>query len=365
MATATSSREQRRMARESEPEWKVRERRRNILLKMGTTALATALVVVYLMPMGYALITSVKTPEQASDPTAPILPAQPATFELDGKEYDILTVPIDGETKDLAIVQPGRQESEFIDPDNPEAGTIVWEGNWRQLEPVYESAWAWSNYQDAWDFINFPRMIFWTLLYATVTLIGAVSASALVAYGFARFRFPGRSVLFIVLIGTIILPPAVVLIPTYAFFTTIGWVGTWLPLIIPLMFGNAYNVFLLRQYFLTIPREMEQAASVDGAGPLRTFIQVILPQAVPALTAVSLFHFFFAWNDFFNPLIFLAGNRDIVPIAVGLNFFNGTYVNQPNLIMAASFIALIIPLAIFFFSQRIFLSGIVVSGAEK
>ena len=92
---------------------------------------------------------------------------------------------------------------------------------------------------------------------------------------------------------------------------------------------------------------------------------LILPQAVPALTAVSLFHFFFAWNDFFNPLIFLAGNRDIVPIAVGLNFFNGTYVNQPNLIMAASFIALIIPLAIFFFSQRIFLSGIVVSGAEK
>ena len=353
------------MARESEPEWKARERRRNILLKMGTTALAAALVIVYLMPMGYALVTSVKTPEQASDPEAPILPSQPATFEYEGKEYDILSVPIDGETKDLAIVQPGRQQSEFIDPDNPEAGTIVWEGNWRQLEQVRESAWAWSNYQDAWDFINFPRMIFWTLLYATVTLIGAVSASALVAYGFARFRFPGRAVLFMVLIGTIILPPAVILIPTYAFFTQIGWVGTWLPLIIPLMFGNAYNVFLLRQYFLTIPREMEQAASVDGAGPLRTFIQVILPQAVPALTAVSLFHFFFAWNDFFNPLIFLAGNRDIVPIAVGLNFFNGTYVNQPNLIMAASFIALIIPLAIFFFSQRIFLSGIVVSGAEK
>ena len=365
MATTVKSPEQRDVTAAPEPEWKVRERRRNILLKMGTTALATAILVVYLMPMAYAFVTSVKTPEQASDPQAPILPSQPATFEYEGEELDILAVPVDGEVRNLALVQPGRQESEFIDPDNPEAGTIVWEGNWRQLEPVYESAWAWGNYQDAWDFINFPRMIFWTLLYATVTLIGAVTASAFVAYGFARFRFPGRSVLFIVLIGTIILPPAVVLIPTYAFFTTIGWVGTWLPLIIPLMFGNAYNVFLLRQYFLTIPREMEQAASVDGAGPLRTFIQVILPQAVPALTAVSLFHFFFAWNDFFNPLIYLAGNRDIVPIAVGLNFFSGTYETAPNLIMAASFIALIIPLAIFFFSQRIFLSGIVVSGAEK
>ena len=350
---------------EPEAEWKARARRRTLLLKMGTTALAAALLAIYLMPMAYAFVTSAKTSEQSSDPEAPILPSQPATFEYEGKEADILLVPIDGETRELAIVKPGRQQSEFVDPDNAAAGTIVWEGNWRQLDKVRESAWAWGNYQDAWDFINFPRMLFWTLLYAFVTLAGAVSASALVAYGFARFRFPGRSLLFIVLIGTIILPPAVALIPKYAFFTQIGWTGTWLPLIVPLMFGNAYNVFLLRQYFLTIPREMEQAASVDGAGPFRTFIQVILPQAVPALTAVSLFHFFFAWNDFFDPLIYLTGNRDIVPISVGLSFFNGTYQQEPNLIMAASFITLVIPLAIFFFSQRVFLSGIVVSGAEK
>ena len=350
---------------ESQPEWKAQARRRTLLLKMGTTALAAALLAIYLMPMAYAFVTSAKTAEQSSDPEAPILPSQAATFEYEGKEADLLLVPIDGEIRELAIVQPGRQQSEFVDPDNPEAGTIVWEGNWRQLDQVRESAWAWGNYQDAWDFINFPRMLFWTLVYAFVTLVGAVSASALVAYGFARFRFPGRSILFIVLIGTIILPPAVALIPKYAFFTRIGWTGTWLPLIIPLMFGNAYNVFLLRQYFLTIPREMEQAASVDGAGPFRTFLQVILPQAVPALTAVSLFHFFFAWNDFFDPLIYLTGNRDIVPISVGLSFFNGTYQQEPNLIMAAAFITLIIPLVIFFFSQRVFLSGIVVSGAEK
>ncbi len=360
MATRTRNR-----AVEPELDWKAQQRRRTILLKMGTTALAAALLAIYLMPMAYAFVTSAKTSEQSSDPEAPILPSQPATFEYEGKEADILLVPIDGELQELALVQPGRQESEFVDPDNPEDGIILWEGNWRQLDLVRESAWAWGNYQDAWDFINFPRMLFWTLVYAFVTLVGAVSASALVAYGFARFRFPGRSILFIVLIGTIILPPAVALIPKYAFFTQIGWTGTWLPLIVPLMFGNAYNVFLLRQYFLTIPREMEQAASVDGAGPFRTFLQVILPQAVPALTAVSLFHFFFAWNDFFDPLIYLAGNREIVPISVGLSFFNGTYQQEPNLIMAAAFITLVIPLAIFFFSQRIFLSGIVVSGAEK
>ncbi len=364
-ATTTVGRARAKAVTEAPPDWKVRQQRREILTKMGVTTLAAALLALFLMPMAYAFITSLKTRQQAADPTAPVFPAEAATFEYEGEEVELLLVPIDGELQELAIVRKGRQESEFVDPDNVAAGTIAWEGSWRSLQPVREPAWQWGNYREAWDFINFPRLIFWTMVYAVVTLIGAVASSAFVAYGFSRFRFPGKSVLFIVLIGTIILPPAVTLIPTYTFFTVIGWTGSWLPLIVPLMFGNAYNVFLLRQYFLTIPREMEQAASVDGAGPIRTFLEVILPQAVPALTAVSLFHFFFAWNDFFGPLIYLAGNRDIVPISVGLNFFNGTYDSDPNLIMAASFIALVIPLIIFFFSQRVFLSGIVVSGAEK
>ena len=363
MATTTASQET--IAQEATPEWKVRARRREILVKLGVTTFAAAVLALFLMPMGYAMVTSLKTSQQAADPQAPILPAEAVTFEYEGKEVDVLQVPIDGETRELAIVRKGRQDSDFVDPGNLEAGVITWEGAWRQLSPVREPAWQWGNYKEAWDFINFPRLLFWTLLYSFVTLIGAVTSSAFVAYGFSRFKFPGRTTLFIVLIGKILLPPAVTLIPSYAFFTWIGWTGTWLPLIVPLMFGNAYNVFLLRQYFLTIPREMEQAASVDGAGPLRTFVEIILPQAVPALTAVSLFHFFFAWNNFFDPLIYLAGNRDIVPISVGLNFFNGTYDTDPNLIMAASFIALIIPLVIFFFSQRVFLSGIVVSGADK
>jgi multiple sugar transport system permease protein len=362
---ATRTRSQEVIAQEETPEWKLRARRRELLVKFGVTTLAAAVLAMFLMPMGYAFVTSLKTKEQASDPTAPILPAEAVTIEYEGKEVELLEVPIDGETRSLAIVKKGRQESDFVDPDNLEAGVITWEGSWRTLPPVRQAAWQWGNYKEAWDFINFPRLLFWTLLYAFVTLIGAVTASAFTAYGFSRFKFRGRTALFIVLIGTILLPPAVTLIPSYAFFTWIGWTGTWLPLIVPLMFGNAYNVFLLRQYFLTIPREMEQAASVDGAGPLRTFVEIILPQAVPALTAVSLFHFFFAWNNFFDPLIYLAGNRDIVPISVGLNFFNGTYDTNPNLIMAASFIALIIPLIIFFFSQRVFLSGIVVSGADK
>jgi multiple sugar transport system permease protein len=136
-------------------------------------------------------------------------------------------------------------------------------------------------------------------------------------------------------------------------------------LMVPQMFGNAYNIFLLRQYFMTIPREMEEAARIDGAGPIRTFISVILPQAVPALTAVCLFHFFFAWNDFFGPLIYLAGNANANPISVGLTQFNGLYNSETQLILAAAVITMILPLLIFFFAQRIFIQGIVVTGVDK
>jgi multiple sugar transport system permease protein len=163
--------------------------------------------------------------------------------------------------------------------------------------------------------------------------------------------------------ATIILPGAVTLVPTYYFFNKIGWVGTWAPLIVPVFFSNAYNIFLLRQFFLGIPRDLDEAATIDGAGPIRIFWSVILPNAKPALTAVILFHFFFAWNDFFGPLIYLAGKPDLVPITVGLTGFNNLYTQKTNLIQAASLVSSIIPLIIFFFAQRLFLEGIQIGGA--
>ena len=150
--------------------------------------------------------------------------------------------------------------------------------------PAYRLAFQWSNYPTAFQFIDFLRLLGYTFLYAGVTTIAATISAAIVAYGFARFKFPFQNVLFIVLISTIILPPQVTLVPTYAFFFQLGWVGTWLPLIVPQFFSNAYNVFLLRQYFMTIPTSLEEAARIDGAGPIRTFVSVILPQAVPALS---------------------------------------------------------------------------------
>lgn len=348
------------------PVTKIAHQQRRLLNQAGITLLALVILSIYLMPLAYGVVTSLKSKSQASDSKSPIIPTEPIQFEYEGKEYDVYSVPLEEGTKSMALVKKGRTTSSFIDINNPDAGLVEWEGNWRGLDQVRELALQTDNYPTAWETINFLRLLGNTLLYAFVTMVGTLIASSLTAYGFARFNFPFKNVLFIVLISTIILPPAVTLVPTYAFFVkTLNWGGTWLPLIVPQMFGNAYNVFLLRQYFLTIPREMEEAAMIDGAGPLQTFIQVILPQAVPALTAVALFHFFFAWNDFFGPLIYLAGSREANPISVGLTEFNGIYRSDPQLVLAASIISMILPLTIFFLAQRVFIQGIVITGVDK
>src|SRR4029079_7765301 len=152
-----------------------------------------------------------------------------------------------------------------------------------------------------------------------------VISCTLVAYGFARFRFPGRGLLFTLLLATIFLPGAVTLIPTYTIFVKLGWVGTWLPILVPAFFANAYDVFLLRQYFLTIPRDLDEAAMIDGAGPFRILRSVVLPQAFPVIVAVSIFTFVYAWNDFFGPLIYLSGKPDLTPRTVVPTDCTGVY----------------------------------------
>ena len=217
----------------------------------------------------------------------------------------------------------------------------------------------------AWNLIDFPRLFFNTLVIALTGLFGTLISCICVAYAFARFPIPGKNILFIVLLGTIILPQQVTLIPTYIFFSELGWVGTWLPLIVPHFFANAYNVFLLRQYFMTLPREIDEAALIDGAGPLHILTRIIIPQSWPAIVAVGIFHFVFAWNDFFGPLIYLLGQPDLQPISVGVQIFNFQYGPRPELVQATSFMAMLLPLIIFFFAQKVFMRGVVITGVDK
>jgi multiple sugar transport system permease protein len=328
------------------------------------TLFATTVLAAYLLPLLFMATTSLKTEDQIAN--GRVLPSSPLTAEIDGEEHTVYDVEIDGELRSLAILRPGRQESVLVDPAEPDV-EIVWEGNWRLLEPTYEVDPGFANFPEAWRVTTPPmdRMLLNTFIIAGLGMGGTVISSTLVAYGLSRFRFPAKNLILVSLLATIILPRFVTLIPTYIMWRWVGAVGTFFPLIVPHFFSNAYNVFLMRQFFLTIPKDLDEAAAIDGAGPIRTLLTVILPQAKGAVLAIGLFHFFFAWNDFFEPLVFLISAREKLPISVGLYQFLGIYDTNIPLVLAGALIAMAFPLLVFVSLQRVFLRGIDLSGSLK
>jgi len=199
--------------------------------------------------------------------------------------------------------------------------------------------------------------------------LGDVITGSLVAYGFARFRFPGRELLFMMVISVLILPEEVTIIPQFIIFRNIGWLDTLKPLILPAFLGGgAFNIFLLRQFFLTIPRDLDEAAMIDGAGTLRVLWQVLIPLAKPAIATVAIFSFLFHWNDFFRPLIYL-NTVDNFTLALGLRFFRQTAETggepKEHLLMAASVMMTLPVLLLFFSLQRYFVEGITMSGIKR
>ena len=344
-------------------------------LKVTTiTVFTLALLGIFLSPFVFMVFTSLKTQAQISIINAPIWPAAPSDIEYKGQQIGLYSVPLgkcegfsptDTTIKSLGMTVKGRTASKFMDPDNPAKGEFTCNVSWRALDRPWKFSPTWENYSRVWTAINFPTVLWNTFYYAVVTAMATVVSCTLVAYGFARYRFPGQDFLFVVLISTLFLPFAVTLVPTYLVFKQLGWLGTWLPLIVPTFFANAFNVFLLRQYFLTLPRELDEAAMIDGAGPFRVLWSVIIPQSYPVLVAVFVFHIVFAWNDFFGPLIYLQTNRNLWPISVALSNLNGIYGQQPQLIQAGALMALGMPLLLFLLAQRFFIQGIVVTGVEK
>lgn len=190
-----------------------------------------------------------------------------------------------------------------------------------------------------------------------VNIVGTVVSCSLIAYPFARLRFRGRRVLFGMLLATMLLPGPVLLIPQFLIFFNIGWYGTYLPLTVPSFLGNAFNIFLLRQYMRTIPRELDEAARIDGAGHWQIYRHIILPLTAPALTVVAVFSFLGTWNDFFGPLLYL-DNPDDYTVAVALATKVSTVGTEWNVLMAANLVAVIPPLVVYFLAQKRLIGGI-------
>jgi ABC-type glycerol-3-phosphate transport system permease component len=221
----------------------------------------------------------------------------------------------------------------------------------------------WQNYPEALTYVPFGRFALNTLFIAVFAIIGNLLSCTIIAYGFARLRAPGKNFFFILMLSTMMLVEPVRIIPLYIIFNKLGWIDSFLPLIVPAFFGSPFYIFLLRQFFMNIPLELEEAALIDGANRLQILWKVIVPLSKPALAAIAIFNFQGVWNDFLYPLVFLHKQTNYT-IALGLNFFRSTYTVHWGYLMAASIVALIPMVIIFFLAQRYFIQGITFTGIK-
>lgn len=219
----------------------------------------------------------------------------------------------------------------------------------------------WSNYLEVFRRLPFHRFIINTLFVTTMGTLGSVISSLLVGFGLAKIRWPGRNLLFSVVIGTMMLPGVVTMIPLFIMFKKVGWVGSFYPLWVPSWFGSAFHIFLVRQYMLTLPNELNEAARIDGAGNFAILWRIIVPLCGPAIASVAIFSFMSHYNNFMGPLIYISKN-EMFTIPLGLLWFQGRFGNFWHLVMAAAFISVIPVIALFFFAQSYFIQGVQFSG---
>lgn len=221
----------------------------------------------------------------------------------------------------------------------------------------------WKNYSEGLTSIPFALYLGNTLFICVANVIGTVLSSSLVAYGLSRIPWRGRETLFYCIIGTMLLPPQVTMVPVFSIFKSLGWLDTYLPLIVPHFLGGAFNVFLLRQFFRTIPKELTEAARIDGANEWINYRYIVMPLAKPALWTVGLFAFIASWNDYLGPLIYLFDDRKYT-LSLGLAMFRSQYSAQWGQMMAVSTVVTMPLIVLFFFTQRTFVKGIAMSGIK-
>lgn len=223
---------------------------------------------------------------------------------------------------------------------------------------------VWENYLDTIAAFPFWRYARNTLFITVLVVIGNVLSNSFIAYGFAKLDFPGKKLMFALVLSTMMIPGFVTMIPQYVLFSKIGWVGTYLPLIVPSFFGNAFNIFLMRQFYLSINNELIEAAEIDGANHLYIWSHLMLPLTKPALITIAINSFNAAWNDFLGPLLYIQ-DQEKYTLQIGLQVFQNQATTQWNYLMAGATLVLIPTILLFFFAQRYFIEGMDLTGGSK
>ncbi|HEX9019370.1 MAG TPA: carbohydrate ABC transporter permease [Anaerolineaceae bacterium] len=329
--------------------------------KILTLALLTLGSLMVMLPLFWMLTTALKTEDTSTTFPPQWIPRDVQKVEIKGRSYFLYWLTVDGKTQQMAMLKkrPGNMAI-FVDPKNPDK---QYQASLIGAQRVSYINLHWENFPKAMTMVPFFKYFQNTMVIVLTTTIGVLISCVLVAYGFSRFRAPWFNLLFLVLLSTIMLPPQVTLIPTFVFFQKLGWYNTFLPLIVPAFFANAWDVFLLRQFFMTVPIEMDEAAKIDGASPLGVLWHILLPQAWPAVATVAIFHFLYAWNDFLGPLIYIQSQSNWT-MAIGLQSFNAQYSKQLTTMMAAATVTMLPCLILFFAAQKLFIQGVVVSGIK-
>ena len=273
--------------------------------------------------------------------------------EFDGEEKPVYLLEVDGE--EIEVVEIGRTAlGRFVNPDNLEEEVLA---NVRLSQPVEELTARPENYRDVVELQGLDRSLTNTILVTILVVVGTLTTSVLGGYAFARLRFPGRDNLFVLYLGTMMIPFVVLVTPMYQLMVYIGWVDNMVALIVPWIF-SAYGTFLMRQFFITIPKEIEEAAVIDGASRLQILWRIFVPASTPALATLATFTFLYAWNSFFWPLVIInTGNEANHVLTLSLNVLRGRASDSPNLILAGAAIAILPPMLIFIFGQRFFVES--------
>jgi multiple sugar transport system permease protein len=228
----------------------------------------------------------------------------------------------------------------------------------------WPNTWHPENYVRVFQVTQLPRYLLNTVIYAVSATVFMLLSSVPAAYALAKLRFRGRNVLFLVIICVMMLPPQVVTVPLYLMWARYGLTGTLWPLILPTLLGDAFSIFLLRQFMLTIPQEYLDAARVDGCGEWGTLLRVVLPMARPGIAAAGLFQFFYAWNDYYGPLLYTSENENAWTLSLGLASFHSVHHVDWNLVTAATVLAMAPIIVVFFFAQRAFVQGVTLTGVK-
>jgi multiple sugar transport system permease protein len=355
------------------------KRRKYKILSIAQSVVSHALIIFiglfFAVPFIWMMLTAFKSDQDVFRSPPRWLPYDNVRIEVNGEKLALYNVKDEqGVIRQLGLIKIREGVGEFVDPARPNEVLKfeIQRGKEKIAEPIMEVSFRWQNFPDAMQRGSRPGVgaSFWiyfrnSLIIAAFTIVGTLVSNTPVAYAFARLRFPGRDLLFIIILATMMLPFQVTMIPIYLLFNdTLGWGDTFLPLIIPAFFANAWDVFLLRQFFRTIPEEMCDASRVDGASEWQIFTKIVLPLSVPVLATITVFTFLWAWNDFTGPLLFLNSPRNFT-MALGLQDFQGQRTIVWNQLMAASTVFTLPIIIAFFFAQKTFIQGIKLTGGKE